>query len=546
MSQLASRSAPQLLPPFWPVDDQHGVGHVRLEGEPPANAAEVMPLLLKLAAQSDAMRSLQSAEGECLSESAASVLRGEMAETMRELADLIDDESAEAVRLRAKGLAGGIEHREMTLEIARSGPPPALEIVCGPLCTWRMKTRIGLHSFLAAARDEHQQKLLDELDDSLEQALASVEAEIGADGMSVPFKLPMNVTNLLISAGEAAGHPKHFAYFMPEDEWVDGLPIEEQRTLYMRNVHLARYSEITIPLAETLLDGTDARRPTCRSSDTLMPWIRGHDHGHNVVVPSTCYDEWMETLGIEPFMALQEAIADVYGFLMTISEPWLADHRRQPPRHVRHAHGRAAPLPAARAQVLRRPRRRLRRTQLPRRERLRRDRRATGRISWNEEDFCRGMAALASALTESTVGAPDETGSEAFLARYGWPTETAAMRTFDAMREELTNVPTSIAFYRTSDVDTPPAAGVPVAAQPSPKRRQALDAGLLDRHLQPLAQLDLRFPAEQVAGAGDVGAALLGIVGGQRLEDDLRARLGHLDHGFRQFQQGELVRDCRC
>ena len=43
------------------------------------------------------------------------------------------------------------------------------------------------------------------------------------------------------------------------------------------------------------------------------------------------------------------------------------------------------------------------------------------------------MAALASALTESTVGAPDETGSEALLDRYGWPTETAAMRTFNAM-----------------------------------------------------------------------------------------------------------------
>jgi hypothetical protein len=75
-----------------------------------------------------------------------------------------------------------------------------------------------------------------------------------------------------------------------------------------------------------------------------------------------------------------------------------------------------------------------------------------GRVTWNEEDFCRGMAALASALTDSTVGAPDERGSEAFIARYGWPTETAAKRTLDAMRKELTNVPTSIAFYRTSDV----------------------------------------------------------------------------------------------
>lgn len=147
MPETANREVPQLLPPFWPIDDQHGVGHVALDGLPPANVEETMPLLLRLAAQSEALRSLQTSEAETLSESAASVLRGEMAEAMRELADWIDPESAEVVRLRAKGLAGAIEHREMTLQIARSGPPPALEVVCGPLCTWRMKTRVGLHSF---------------------------------------------------------------------------------------------------------------------------------------------------------------------------------------------------------------------------------------------------------------------------------------------------------------------------------------------------------------------------------------------------------------
>lgn len=450
MSELASRRAPQLLPPFWPIDDQHGVGHVRLEGEPATNPAETMPLLLRLAAQSEAMRGLQSADGEAMSEAAASVLRGEMAETMRELADLLDDESAEIVRLRAKGLSGGIEHREMTLEIARSGPPPALEVVCGPLCTWRMKTRVGLHSFLAAARDEDQQAQLDRLDDSLEDALGEVEAEIGANGMHVPFKLPMNVTDLLISAGEAAGHPKHFAYFMPEDEGVDGLPLKEQRTLYMRNVHLARYSEITVPLAEELLGGP-MRAADVPVETTLMPWIRGHDHGHNVIVPETSYESWMETLGIEPFMALQEAIADVYGFLMTISEPWrkitgatrlemAATHIAELLHYVRRGPKYYGDPGAAYVEL----------SFLAENGFVEIDER--GRIDWNEEDFCRGMAALASALTDATVGAADEHGSEAFLARYGWPAETAAMRTFNAMREELANVPTSLAFYRTSDV----------------------------------------------------------------------------------------------
>lgn len=461
MSQLASRSTPQLLPPFWPVDDQHGVGHVELEGLPPANADAVMPLLLQLAAQSDAMRSLQTCEGETLSETAASALRGEMAEGLRELAGLVDADSAELIQLRAKALAGGIEHRDMTLEIARSDKSPALEIVCGPLCTWRMKTRVGLHSFLAATRDEQRQQQLDELDDSLDAALAFVEAETGASEMSVPFKLPMNVTELLASAGEAAGHPKHFAYFMPEDEGIDGLPLREQRTLYMRNVHLARYSVITIPLAETLLNGP-MRAEEAPITETLMPWIRGHDHGHNVVVPATCYDDWMETLGIEPFMALQEAIADVYGFLMTISDAWLsiskvsrlemcATHMAELLHYMRRGPKFYGDPGAAYVEL----------SFLAENGFVEID--DEGRISWEEESFCRGMAALGSALTEATAAAPDERGSEALLARYGWPAETAAMRTWKAMREELNDVPTSVAFYRTAAEVTAPE-GEPVAA----------------------------------------------------------------------------------
>ena len=53
------------------------------------------------------MRSLQSAEGEVLSESAASALRGEMAERhagARPTSSIA--ESAEIVRLRAKGHRG--------------------------------------------------------------------------------------------------------------------------------------------------------------------------------------------------------------------------------------------------------------------------------------------------------------------------------------------------------------------------------------------------------------------------------------------------------
>jgi hypothetical protein len=460
MSQLADRSAAQLLPAFWPLSDPHAVGHVAIDAEPPADLEAVLPLLLRLAAQSDAMRSLQTADGSLVCERGASALRQEMAEGMLELAEQVDNTSAAIIRLRADALDGRTDAREMVLEIAAQGVTPALEIVCGPLCTWRPKTRAPLHSFLAAARDEHFQELLDSFDASLEEALDELRENFDAPGMKVSFALPMNVTNLLASGGEAGGHPKHFAYFLPEDEGVDDLPIHEQRTLYLRNVHLMRYSAITIPLAETLLDGPMRAREVPTEA-TLMPWIRGHDHGHNVIVPETDYDSWRETLGIEPFMALQEAIADVYGFLMTISEPWLriggysrlemcATHIAEMLHYMRRGPQYYGDPGAAYVEL----------SFLAENGFVEIDPR--GRIRWTEEGFCQGMTELAEELTRSTVGAPDEKGSEALLERYGWPAETPAKRTLEAMREELTHVPTSLAFYSASEVAI--SAGLPLAA----------------------------------------------------------------------------------
>jgi hypothetical protein len=146
-------------------------------------------------------------------------------------------------------------------------------------------------------------------------------------------------------------------------------------------------------------------------------------------------------------MMLQEAIADVYGFLMTISEPWLeltgvsrldmcATHIAEMLHYLRRGPRFYGDPGAAYVEL----------SFLAENGFVEID--DAGRIGWNEEGFCRGMAALASALTESTVAAPDERGSEAFIARYGWPAETAAMRTWRAMREELAGVPTSVAFYR--------------------------------------------------------------------------------------------------
>src|SRR3712207_7363403 len=58
-------------------------------------------------------------------------------------------------------------------------------------------------------------------------------------------------------------------------------------------------------------------------------------------------------------------------------------------------------------------------------------------------------------------------------------------------------------------------------------------ARFFDGTPQSFFQRDLRLPAQQLPGEGDVGLADLRIVDGQRLVDDLRARARDLDDALR-------------
>ncbi len=79
------------------------------------------------------------------------------------------------------------------------------------------------------------------------------------------------------------------------------------------------------------------------------------------------------------------------------------------------------------------------------------------------------MVALARALTQSIVGTKEERDAILFVDRHAWPADlaageipgTPAGETLRAMRDQLANVPTSIAFYRTSDVAASQSVPVP-------------------------------------------------------------------------------------
>ncbi len=456
------RGPSQLLTDFWPREDHHGVDHVLLDVEPPSHADKVMPLLQRIAALSNSMRGLQTSDGVSVSDEATAVLGSEAADALFELAELVDDESAALIRRRAEVLAGRADATETSRQVAFDGAAPPLEVVCGSLCTWRAKTRSPLHSFVAARHNERVQEQLDACDDAMEDVLVELREELGAPKLYSKCSMAMHATDMIASAGEAAGHPKHFAYFLPQDEGIDDLPLDRQRTLYLHNVHRVRFERITAPLADGLLEGPMSAGEVPIDS-TLAPWIRGHDHGHNLAVEGTeaIHDGLCKTLGLEPFSMLGEAFANVYGFLMLISEPWLRiagvtrldmctthiaellHYMRRGPQHYSDPGAAYLELSFLAAEGF-----------------VEVD--GQGRISWNEEDLCRGMTKLAKLLTQAVVGPSNEQDSIVLLDRYAWPEQTPAGevpdtpagRTRDALRRDLADVPTSIVFYSTSDVAT--------------------------------------------------------------------------------------------
>src|SRR5919204_5252305 len=90
------------------------------------------------------------------------------------------------------------------------------------------------------------------------------------------------------------------------------------------------------------------------------------------------------------------------------------------------------------------------------------------------------------------------------------------------------------------------------ARRPATTRRAAAATALLDTDglpaegrehpSEPLLQLDLRLPAENLLRPRDVRLADLGIVDRERLVDDLARRAGHPEDGVGELVQRELAR----
>lgn len=229
-------------------------------------------------------------------------------------ASLPDGPDRRAVLLRAEAIESGYE--EDTLA-ALAGLEEDVAIVAGQIATWYGKQTGGLPTAFACRRDKARQADVGRALDGLEDVppyLAGLHADLRLG------KLPaFAATEVFFMAGEGNLHPKHIAYFLPEDEGVKRSPFK--KTYYFSNTHRALLASISAPLAARYLDvGVSFDPADGRFSAIPTLGVLAHELGHFVHRPATRYaalnaaDRWAS-------VTLQEIAADVFGTLI-LAEVW--------------------------------------------------------------------------------------------------------------------------------------------------------------------------------------------------------------------------------
>ena len=447
MSATASTASTAVRTPaplIWPERDNHTLTCVDLDPQMPKGVEALLPQLRQLAALGDSLRALQALDGTFLHEGHARTLAKASADLMGEIVDagVVSPEQAAIQRRRAAALAELRHDQQIAHDEAALSTPQPLTVIAGPMCTFRNKTRTPLHSVVACTAHQRGDELIAALDASSRDALEEVNRLCGTEDVSVGGVFAMQVTDLIAMGGESNAFPKHFAYFLPEDEGA-GYGEVFNKTILFRNVYGLRYDYISKPLGDALLKG---HKPAADVDvrDVLITWMRGHDIAHAVQTPRAG-KLGPKDVGHEPWYSLQEAIADAFGSAMAFTPTWLqhagcslddmvAVYLAEALHYLRRGPWNWGDAGAGCVEL----------SFLAENGFIEVD--ADGAIAWETERVVAGMLEMCATLEREVVSSHDAATVQAILDRYGWREDSVLAPTLRKIRVELGGVPTSIAY----------------------------------------------------------------------------------------------------
>lgn len=291
----------------WPPAYDYRLSYLDLANEVPALGAG-------LHAELEALRAAIEAEWKHCHTSRDAVAAGmqdtaAIARCLRRIAELLPGEAdRRALGLRASVVERG--HVNGTLA-ALADIDEDIAIVAGKLATSYGQQASGLPTAFGCVRDTASQ--------------ASVTAARARLGDVTAYLLGLHeylrlgevpafaATRLFFMAGEGNRHPKHIAYFLPEDEGMERG--RSQKMYYFANTHRALIDAVSLPLGRRLLN-LGLRMPASAASFGAIPvlGVLAHQFGRSVLRAGAfaaldAADRWASHV-------LQETAAGVFGTLV--------------------------------------------------------------------------------------------------------------------------------------------------------------------------------------------------------------------------------------
>jgi hypothetical protein len=238
-----------------------------------------------------------------------------VAKAMRRIGDHLPDEvDRRAVTLRARAVEDGYDDdilRELTTLTED------VTVVAGQISTWYGKEVKGLPTAFGCQRDPVRQALVADALQATEDVrryLTRLHADLRLGDLPA-----FQASRLFFMAGEGNLHPKHIAYFLPEDEGVKHSPFK--KTYYFGNTHGALLAQVSAPLAADHLQLDAKFEPTdSRYGSIPTLGVLSHELGHFVHRPATSFKE-LNAADRWASVVLQEVAADVFGILI-LAEVW--------------------------------------------------------------------------------------------------------------------------------------------------------------------------------------------------------------------------------
>jgi hypothetical protein len=228
-------------------------------------------------------------------------------------AHLSRDADRRAALLRADAIDTGC-HDGAHEALARLDEEVA--VVAGQLATWHGKQRARMPTAFACRRDPAH-RVVGEVIGTTDEAAAFLR------GLHPDLRLrpvpAFAAARVFFMAGEGDRHPKHIAYFLPQDQGIAGS--RHSKTYYFVNTHRALLRHQSTPLAARLLDTGRSFAPDEQRFDAVPTLgVLGHEFGHSVGRPGRTFGE-LDTADQWVSGVLQEVAADVFGILIA-TEVW--------------------------------------------------------------------------------------------------------------------------------------------------------------------------------------------------------------------------------